>query len=118
MIDQAGGGYRDGGSGCTVEAQDPVGGAEGFEGDEVTLTIDCRQVDWENQEGDVWDDFTWGYEDGFDQGCQALFDLSPDGSLYEGDSEYTSLDCPTPDAYDALTTRSMCLTTPRARVTT
>ena len=63
--------------------------------------LDCRQVDWESQEGDDWDYFTAGYEDGFDQGCQALFDLSPDGSLYDEDTEYTSLDCPTPDAYDA-----------------
>jgi hypothetical protein len=100
VVDQVGD-YRDDGSGCTVEDQDPFGGDEGGEGDEVTLTLDCRQVDWENQEGDDWDNFTFGYEDGFDQGCQALFDLSPDGSLYDGDSEYTSLDCPTPDAYDA-----------------
>lgn len=100
VVDQVGD-YRDDGSGCTVENQASSGGDEGAEGNEVTLTLDCRQVDWENQEGDDWDTFTFGYEDGFDQGCQTLFDLSPDGSLYEGDTEYTSLDCPSPDAFDA-----------------
>jgi hypothetical protein len=100
LVDQAGD-YRDDGSGCTVEDQDPVGGDEGVEGDEVTVALDCRSVDWENQEGDVWDEFTVGYESGFEEGCEALFDLSPDGSLYEGDTEYTSFDCPTPDVFDA-----------------
>ena len=95
------GGSRDDGSGCTVQDQDPTGGDIAAEGDDVTLTLDCRAVDWENEEGSVWDEFTSGYEAGFDEGCQALFDLSPDGSLYEGDTEYTNLDCPSGDVSNA-----------------
>jgi hypothetical protein len=92
---------RDDGSGCTVEDQDPAGGDVAAEGDEVTLELDCRASDWENEEGTIWDEFTSGYETGFDEGCTALFDLSPDGSLYEDDSEYTTLDCPSSDVSDA-----------------
>jgi PASTA domain len=100
LVDQAGE-ERDDGSDCTVDDQEPTGGDEGVEGDEVTVTLDCRQADWDNQEGDVWDEFTVGYESGFADGCDALFGLSPDGSLYEGDIEYTSADCPDPDALGA-----------------
>lgn len=88
---------RDDGSGCTVQDQQPGGGDTAAEGDEVALTLDCRPVDWDNEEGAVWDEFTSGYETGFDEGCQALFDLTPDGSLYEDDTEYSSLDCPGAD---------------------
>jgi hypothetical protein len=95
------GASRDDGSGCTVEHQAPTSGNIAASGDAVTLTLDCRAVDWENEEGSVWDEFTSGYEAGFDEGCQALFDLSPDGSLYEDDTEYTSLDCPSADVSEA-----------------
>ena len=79
--------------GCEVLDQDPAAGAELEEGAEVTLFVDCRQVDWDNQEGSVWDDFDSAYQRGFDDGCDALFAISPDGYLYENDSEYTVLDC-------------------------
>jgi hypothetical protein len=76
-----------------VTDQDPVAGTEVDEGNEVTITVDCSQVDWENQEGPAWEDFSDAYSTGFDDGCQALFDQSPDGSLYEDDTEYTASDC-------------------------
>src|SRR4051794_25720739 len=64
-------------AGCTVLEQDPEADAEAQPEDEVTVTLDCGQVDWENQQGEAWDSFVSGYEDGFEQGCEALFELSP-----------------------------------------
>jgi hypothetical protein len=92
---------RDDGAGCTVEDQDPAGGDTAVADDEVMLTLDCRQVDWDSEEGGVWDEFTSGYESSFDEGCQTLFDLTPNGSLYEDDTEYTDLDCPSADVSNA-----------------
>ena len=88
-------------SGCTVDGQDPSPGADASPDDEITLTVDCRQVDWENQAGDVWDAFSSSFTDGFTDGCGALFDLSPDGSLYESDTEYTVTDCENLEPSDA-----------------
>jgi hypothetical protein len=50
-------------------------------------------VDWESQEGPGWEAFTEAYNAGFEDGCQALFDESPDGSLFEDDNEYSVIDC-------------------------
>jgi hypothetical protein len=81
-------------TGCTVEDQDPRGGADAQPADVVTLTLDCRQTDWENQEGDDWDNYHDRFEDGFSDGCDALFNVSSDGSLYDDTQyEYTSTDC-------------------------
>ena len=80
-------------TGCDVVDQDPGAGEALSDGDEVTITVDCRQIDWENQEGTDWESFSEGYSAGFDDGCQALFDTSPNGSLYENDIEYGVLDC-------------------------
>jgi hypothetical protein len=92
-------------TGCSVEDQEPAGGDTAAEGDEITLTLDRRQVDWEDQEGDLRDNFSTAYSDGFNAACDALFDLSPDGSLYVGDTEYTNVDCTNlePDPADAPT---------------
>jgi len=68
-------------AGCTVSEQDVTGKVDPDA--DVTLTLDCAQVDWENQEGDDWDVFASGYSDGFTEGCRALFSLSNSGSLYE-----------------------------------
>ena len=38
-------------SGCEVTEQDPSAGEFGNEGDEVIITVDGAQVDWENREG-------------------------------------------------------------------
>lgn len=81
------------GTGCDVTDQDPAAGETVEPEDEVEVTIDCAQVDWENQEGPGWEAFSDGYQSGFDDGCEELFSESPDGSLYEDDSKYTSGDC-------------------------
>lgn len=86
------GDFRDG-TGCEVVDQSPAAGEIVADGDEVEITVDCAHVDWENQEGPGWDAFNDGYANGFDEGCQELFDQSPDGSLYEDDYEYTVADC-------------------------
>jgi hypothetical protein len=86
------GDLRDG-TGCEVVDQSPAAGEIVAEGDEVEITVDCAQVDWKNQEGPGWDAFNDGYANGFDEGCQELFDQSPDGSLYEDDYEYSVADC-------------------------
>ncbi len=88
-------------TGCQVTEQDPAAGAPAEEGDEVTVTVDCAQVDWENQEGAQWEAFDDAYQAGFDDGCQQLFDESPDGSLYEDDTEYTASDCQNENPGDA-----------------
>ena len=88
-------------SGCEVGDQDPAAGDGAEDGDEVTITIDCSQTDWENQEGPAWDAYNQAYSDGFDDGCQALFDQSPNGSLYEDDTEYTASDCQSYNPGDA-----------------
>ncbi len=88
-------------TGCEVTDQDPAADAPADEGDEVTVTVDCAQVDWENQEGAQWGAFDDAYQAGFDDGCQQLFDESPDGSLYEDDTEYTAVDCQNENPGDA-----------------
>src|SRR4051812_48315865 len=80
-------------SGCEVTDQDPPAGEMAAEGDEVTITVDCAQADWEDQEGPAWESFSEAYSSGFDDGCQQLFDASPNGSFYEDDDEYTATDC-------------------------
>ncbi len=80
-------------TGCEVVDQSPAAGELIAEGNEVEITVDCAQVDWENQEGSGWDAFNDGYTVGFDEGCDELFDESPDGSFYEDDYEYTVVDC-------------------------
>ena len=54
---------------------------------------DLDQEDWDTQTGDVWDRFTVDYLDGWDTGCQDLFDESPDGNRYENGDEYDVTDC-------------------------
>jgi hypothetical protein len=88
-------------SGCEVTDQDPAAGEQAAEGDEVTVTVDCAQVDWENNEGAQWEDFNDGYRSGFEDGCQELFDQSPDGNLYENDVQYTATDCQDEEPGDA-----------------
>jgi hypothetical protein len=88
-------------SGCPVEDQDPEAGEMLADGDEVTITVSCAQVDWENQEGTAWESFNEAYRSGFDSGCEALFNESPDGALYEDDTEYSLLDCQNENPGDA-----------------
>jgi beta-lactam-binding protein with PASTA domain len=44
-------------SGCEITDQDPAGGEEAAQGDVVTITVDCAQIDWESQEGAQWEAF-------------------------------------------------------------
>jgi hypothetical protein len=80
-------------SGCTVTEQDPAAGEMVDEGTEVAIIVDCRQVDWENQEGTDWEAFGDAYLRAFDDACIALFAGSPNGSFYEDDVEYATIDC-------------------------
>jgi len=68
---------------CDVTDQAPAAGESASDGDEVTITVDCSQVDWENHEGPQWETFDEAYQSSFDDGCDALFGESPTGSLYE-----------------------------------
>ena len=86
---------------CEVTDQDPAAGGSVSEDDEVTITVDCAQVDWSNQEGAQWDAFNDAYQSSFDDGCQELFDQSPNGSLYEDNVEYTVIDCQNENPGDA-----------------
>jgi hypothetical protein len=80
-------------SGCDVTDQDPAAGETAAEGDDLEISLDCRQTDWDNQEGSAWDSYNDAYSSAFDDGCQELFNLSPNGSLYEDGVEYTVVDC-------------------------
>lgn len=86
---------RNDATGCSVVDQDPAADEEVDPGSEVKLSLDCRQVDWKNQEGDEWDGYADAYEQATDEGCAALFGETRDGSLYLDDTEYTRLDCVT-----------------------
>lgn len=80
-------------TGCNVTDQDPASGELLADGDEVTVEVDCRQVDWENLEGSDWEAFDAAYIATFDESCETLFERSSDGSMYEDDYEYTATDC-------------------------
>ena len=73
-------------TGCTVGEQDPNAGETVAVETEVTIVIDCRQADWERQEGVDWDAFSTGYSAGFARACKALFGLTSGGVLLEPDS--------------------------------
>ena len=79
-------------TGCVVEDQSQIGEVD--PGADIELTLDCRQVDWENQEGEVWTLFDEAYSSGWDQGCEQAFSNSPDGTElhYEG-TTFTAVDC-------------------------
>lgn len=77
-------------TGCEVEEQDPAAGEILAEGEEVTVSVSCAQVDWENHEGTAWEAFDAAYTSGFDAGCDALFNESPSGSLYEDERRQSS----------------------------
>lgn len=81
------------GTGCTVQDQDPAAGDDVEEGTEVSLTVDCTQRDWDDQDGEVWDSFSSGFTSGFSDGCDALFSDTPNGNLYNDDTEYWVTDC-------------------------
>ena len=80
-------------SGCHVSRQHPAAGTEVEPGSDVTLNLDCRQIDWTRRQGRDWERFTETFARGFDDGCRKLFGFSPDGFLYRGDKAYTALDC-------------------------
>ena len=80
-------------TGCEVTDQDPAADDTAAEDDEVTITVDCSQVDWDNRDGPGWEAFSDAYGSGFDDGCQQLFNESPTGSLFENGVEYTATDC-------------------------
>lgn len=87
-------------AGCEVLSQDPEIEAE--DGAEIVLELDCRQVDWENQEGQDWELFSAAYDSGFDAGCADVFFEYGDGALYTDDGdEVTELDCPSADVFSA-----------------
>ncbi|WP_028066561.1 hypothetical protein [Solirubrobacter soli] len=94
-------------TGCDVENQDPTAGEMVDDTAEVQITVSCAQVDWENQEGTAWEAFSDAYTTGFDDGCQALFDESPNGSLYENDDEYSAVDCQNENPGDASNTSAL-----------
>jgi len=87
-------------SDCSLLNVDPAGPYT--TSDVVTIELDCRQRDWDNQDGDVWDEFASAYATGFDDGCSTVFaQLSPDGSLYVDGYEYSDLDCAIGSEFDA-----------------
>ena len=64
-------------TGCATTDQDPEAADTLEEGDAVTLTVDCRQVDWDDRDGTDWEAFNDAYIAAFDEGCDTLFAASP-----------------------------------------
>ena len=93
--------------GCTVTDQDPVAYTEldtEVDSTDVILTVECPQLDWLAQDGDPWDEFNQAYVAGWDSGCAIAFGASPNGTLYEDDMAYTSIDCELNNPGDASST--------------
>jgi hypothetical protein len=88
-------------SGCTVTGEDPPAGSKARRAGDVTLTVDCRERDWEAQQGDAWQAFDEAYRSGFDSGCERLFGLSGTGFLQNGATEYAVADCKHLNPHDA-----------------
>lgn len=80
-------------AGCEVTDQTPAADDEVAEGDQVEITLDCRQRDWENQDGDDWRSYSDTFDSAAQEGCEALFGETRNGYLYEDDQEYSALDC-------------------------
>lgn len=59
----------------------------------ATLTVDCRQRDWDERRGPDWEAFLSAYEDGWDAGCQLPFDAALETELYLDDVAYTADEC-------------------------
>lgn len=92
-------------SSSAVEASTADGAALGdacdVAGSAATPDDGCAQREWDLRRGAAWRAFVAAYIAAFDDGCAAVFDESPDGSLYADEAEYTELDCSTADARDA-----------------
>jgi len=54
---------------------------------------DTAQSDWDSRVGSDWDEFAAAFETGFYDGCTALFENSPDGTLHNGSNDYEVSDC-------------------------
>jgi hypothetical protein len=59
------------------------------------------QEEWDNQEGEAWEEFNTGYAEGWESGCDTAFEGSPDGSLYDQGDEYMADDCYALTPFDA-----------------
>ena len=90
------GGYGGGGGDELADESADDAFADGYADDEM-----LAQEEWENQEGEAWRDFSAGYVDGWEAGCETAFEGSPDGSLYNGGDEFTVDDCLRETPYDA-----------------
>ena len=77
---------------CLLVSVNPAGSVE--VGELIEVVVDCGQRDWDDRNGDAWEAFAAAYAEGYEDGCEELFDGSPDGSLYLDGLEYTSIDCP------------------------
>lgn len=59
------------------------------------------QDDWDNQEGEAWDLFSEAYVAGWEEGCNFVYDESPDGNLYDQGEQFSVEDCIAAEPYDA-----------------
>jgi hypothetical protein len=88
-------------TGCFIDSLDPSISGEIDRGQEFTVVVDCSQVYWEDRRGTAWEEFSDAYAEGYSEGCENVFDLSPNGSLYLDDWEYSWVDCPSAGPYEA-----------------
>jgi hypothetical protein len=56
---------------------------------------------WDNQDGPDWEAFSEGYVDGWEAGCDLVFDESPDGYLYDQGEQFSVEDCYANEPFDA-----------------
>jgi hypothetical protein len=56
---------------------------------------------WDNQDGQDWEAFSDGYVQGWEAGCDVVFDESPDGYLYDQGEQFAVEDCYANEPLDA-----------------
>jgi hypothetical protein len=74
--------------------------SESYSSDEYAPYADAQDA-WNNQDGPDWEAFNDAYSSGWEEGCDLVFDESPDGYLYDQGDQYSADDCYGNEPYDA-----------------
>ena len=56
---------------------------------------------WDNEDGPDWEAFNVSYVEGWEAGCDLVFDESPDGYLYDQGEQFSADDCYANEPLDA-----------------
>jgi hypothetical protein len=85
----------------TGGAQAPSGGYD-YSSDEPDYSpYEDAQDAWDNQDGPDWEAFNVSYLEGWEAGCDLVFDESPNGYLYDQGEQFSADDCYANEPIDA-----------------